>query len=273
MPTLPARPPDSGSEPHQQRQVAESFGADAGRYDRTRPSYPADLVDRIVAESPGHDVLDVGCGTGIATRQFQAAGCQVLGIDADARMAELARQNGFAVEVAMFEDWRSGGREFDAVIAAQSWHWVDPVAGAAKAAQVLRPGGRLALFWNVSQLPAGLAEAFSAVYREVLPDKPVYHRAVPGLVLYSGTFSKAADGMRQAGGFGESEQWQFAWERCYPRAEWLDQLATFGGHSQLPPATLAELQAGIGAAIDGVGGSFTMEYVAVVVTGVRLGRP
>ena len=74
-----------------QRQVAESFGADAGRYDRARPGYPAAMVDRIVAESPGRDVVDAGCGTGISARLFQAAGCRVLGVDPDPRMAELAR--------------------------------------------------------------------------------------------------------------------------------------------------------------------------------------
>jgi SAM-dependent methyltransferase len=141
--------------------VAESFGADAERYDRARPSYPAALVERIVAASPGPDVLDVGCGTGIAARQFQAAGCRVLGVDPDPRMADLARQRGFGVEVATFEAWDPAGRAFDAVIAGQAWHWVDPVAGAAKAAQVLRPGGRLAVFWNAFQPPARATEAAS----------------------------------------------------------------------------------------------------------------
>ena len=67
MPTVPPeRAPLAGSdprEPHQARQVAESFGADAERYDRARPSYPGALVERIVAASPGPDVLDAGCGT------------------------------------------------------------------------------------------------------------------------------------------------------------------------------------------------------------------
>src|ERR1017187_8836313 len=149
------------NEPHQHRQVAESFGSDAERYDRARPSYPAALVERIVAASPGPDVVDVGCGTGIAARQFQAAGCQVLGVDPDARMADLTRQSGIEVEVAKFEAWNPAGRGFDAVIAGQAWHWVDPVAGAAKAAQVLRPGGRLAAVWNVFQPPARATEAAS----------------------------------------------------------------------------------------------------------------
>jgi len=139
--------------------VAESFGTDAERYDRARPRYPDAMVDRIVAGSPGPDALDVGCGTGIAARQFQAAGCEVLGVDPDARMADLARRLGVEVEVATFEAWDPAGREFDAVVAGQAWHWIDPVAGAAKAALVLRPGGRLALFWHVFQLPPDVAQA------------------------------------------------------------------------------------------------------------------
>src|ERR1700722_6471279 len=101
MPTLrPERARQPVGEPHQARQMAESFGCDAERYNRARPSYPDALVDRIVATSPGLDVLDVGCGTGIAARQFHAAGCRVLGVDVDERMAELARRSGIEVETA-----------------------------------------------------------------------------------------------------------------------------------------------------------------------------
>ena len=60
-------------------------------------------------------------------------------MDPDERMAELARRSGIDVEVAAIETWDPAGRHFDAVIAGQAWHWVDPVAGAAKAAQALRP--------------------------------------------------------------------------------------------------------------------------------------
>src|SRR6266498_2005899 len=106
----PERTPLSRGEPHQHRQVAESFGADAERYDRARPSYPQAMVDRIIAESPGPDVLEVGCGTGIVARQFQAAGGRVLGVDVDARMADLARRSGLEVEVAKFEGWDAAAR-------------------------------------------------------------------------------------------------------------------------------------------------------------------
>jgi SAM-dependent methyltransferase len=284
MPTLPpSKAPRSSEtplssqaslserEPHQARQVAESFGTDADRYDRARPHYPGAMVEAIAAASPGRDVLDVGCGTGIAAGQFQAVGCRVLGVDPDPRMAELARRKGIETEVATFEAWDPAGRAFDAVIAGQAWHWVDPVAGAAKAARVLRPGGRLAVFWNAAQLPPGLAEASVEVYRRVDTGLPGIPWARPALDAYLAMCGKAAGGVRQAGGFGEPEQWRFGWERPYTRDEWLEQVPTFGGHSQIPPARLAELLAGIGAAIDAVGGGFTMSYVTLVVTADRTG--
>jgi SAM-dependent methyltransferase len=257
------------NEPHQHRLVAESFGSDAERYDRARPSYPGALVNRVVAASPGADVLDVGCGTGIAARQFRAAGCRVLGVDPDARMADLTRQSGIEVEVATFEAWNPAGRRFDAVIAGQAWHWVDPVAGAAKAALALRPGGRLAVFWNVFQPPPDVGEAFAAVYRQVMPDSPGAIWAKPMLEVYSPMFTQAADGIRAASAFGDPDQWRFDWDRLYTRDEWLEQVPTFGGASQMPPAKLQEILAGVGGAIDSLGGSFTMRYTTVAVTAAR----
>jgi SAM-dependent methyltransferase len=251
---------------HRARTIAESFGADPERYDRTRPHYPDELVARIVAASPGRSILDVGTGTGIAARQFQAAGCQVLGIEPDPRMAAFAQRSGVDTEVATFEEWDSAGRRFDAVIAGQAWHWVDPVAGATRAAQVLRPGGRLALFWYVFQPPGELAEAFGTVYGAALPGTPFSRGTLPGLDAYSAFFTKAEDGMATAGGFGEPEQWRSDWDRQYTRDEWLDLVPTFGGHSNFPAAAQEEIMTGLGAAIDAVGGSFPLHFTAVAVT-------
>jgi SAM-dependent methyltransferase len=255
---------------HLQRQVAEGFGANAGRYDRARPTYPADLVDRIIAASPGRDVLDVGCGTGISARLFQAAGCRVLGVDPDPRMAELARHGGTETEVAKFEDWDPAGRRFDVVISAQAWHWVDPVAGAAKAAQVLRPGGRLAVFWNVFGPPKELREAFAEVHRRVLPGSSGGFGDRPLIDLYRGGWAKMADVIRQAGTFGEPEEWLSVWERRYTRDEWLDVVPTTGGFTRQPEAVQQELLAGFGAAVDAAGGSFIMSYTTLAGTAARL---
>jgi SAM-dependent methyltransferase len=294
MPTLPPEPGETPSEPggthagpegtaatgtggydrvqasHLQRQVAEGFGADAGRYDRARPTYPADLVARIIAASSGRDILDVGCGTGISARLFQAAGCRVLGVDPDPRMAELAREGGTDTEVSKFEDWDPAGRTFDAVIAAQAWHWVDPVAGVAKAAAVLRPGGRLAVFWNAFDPPKDLREAFAEVFRRVIPGSPsagFWDR--PAVDAYRAGCARVADVIRQAGAFGEPEEWLSSWQRPYTRDEWLDLVPTTGGFTRHPEAIQAELLDGLAAAADAAGGTFTMSYTTIAATAAR----
>ncbi|WP_308286990.1 class I SAM-dependent methyltransferase [Actinomadura parmotrematis] len=252
--------------------MAESFGIDAERYDRTRPRYPAAMVERVAAAAPGRSVLDVGCGTGIASRQFQDAGCAVLGVEPDARMAAFARRRGLEVEVATFEEWEPAGRAFDAVIAAQSWHWIDPAAGAAKAAGVLRPGGRLALFWNVFALPDGVAAAIADVCERVMPGAPFDFRAMAkggALRGYEAGFGRAAGGIRGTGAFGEPERWDFAWSRTYTRDELLDMMPTQGAFTRLPPDGLAEVLAGAGAAVDEAGGAVDVDYTAGVVTATR----
>ncbi|KAB2371391.1 class I SAM-dependent methyltransferase [Actinomadura montaniterrae] len=271
-------PPERISTPdtHRHRDVAESFGADTERYDRTRPPYPDALIERIIAGSPGRDVLDIGCGTGIEARQFQAAGCRVLGVEPDARMAAFARGTGVDVEVATIEDWDPAGRTFDAAVAGTAWHWVDPVAGAAKAARVLRPSGRLAVFWHVFQLPDEVTDAFVETYQRVAPDSPFNVRAAgqaakQGLDAYQPILDKAAAGIEKAGGFATPEQWRFEWERTYTRDEWLDQMPTQGTLTRLPPDQVAEVLDGVGAAIDALGGAFTMPYATVTVTATRAG--
>ncbi|MBG0562588.1 class I SAM-dependent methyltransferase [Actinoplanes aureus] len=262
MPTLP-------STPHEQRRIAESFGADAERYDRTRPAYPTELIARIVAAAPGPEVADVGCGTGTAARQFQAAGCRVLGVEPDERMARFARDRGLPVETATFEDWDPAGRRFDAVVAGTAWHWVDPVAGAAKAARILRPGGLLAAFWHVPEPPAAATEALGAAVRRMLPDSPFDLTPRPGRTALDGyqlLLDKAADGIRRTGGFTEPEQWQLRWERRYTRAEWLDQLPTSGILTRLPPRQLAGILDAVGAALED---SFVVSYTTVAVTATR----
>ncbi|MBO3741371.1 class I SAM-dependent methyltransferase [Actinoplanes sp. NEAU-H7] len=260
----------SENELHRHRQVAEAFGSDPERYDRTRPRYPEALVNRITGNGTKLDIVDVGCGTGIVSRQFQAAGHTVLGVEVDPRMAAFARQRGTDVEVAAFEDWDPAGRTFDAVVSGQTWHWLNPVAGAGKAARALRPGGRVSVFWNAELPSPEVLRAFGEVYRRVLPDSLVARQwtanAIDGYVMLC---DKAADGMRTTGAFGETQEWRFDWSRSYRRDEWLDQLPTHGDHGQYPVAVVEEVQAGIGAAIDAMGGGFEMRYTTIAVSAVR----
>ena len=260
------------TEIHRHRQVAESFGADAERYDRARPRYPVELIERIVERSPGRAVLDVGIGTGIVARQLLSAGCQVLGVEVDERMAAFARSTGIPVEEGKFEDWDPAGRHVDAVVAGQSWHWVDPIRGAEKAAQTLRPGGLLVVFWNGQQLPTELAEDCAEIYDRVVPESIAARGfRMVAADAYASMAATAAGGIRQTGAFDEPAEWRFEWQRTYTTAEWLDQLPTQGGHNLFDADQLAAVLDGVGALVDRAGGSFIMSCTTVAVAAVRQG--
>jgi SAM-dependent methyltransferase len=242
---MPAEEGSSGSPLYQDRTRACSFGGDAERYDRSRPSYPPGLID-LLMRAGVRDVLDVGCGTGIAARQLQSRGASVLGIEPDRRMAEVARRQGVDVELSSFEDWDAKGRQFDLVISGQAWHWVDPRSGAEQAARVLRPGGSFAAFWNSGKL--------DDVARRRADD--VYERLAPGLDDYSVAlgnsdperFELTMDGLRAAGAFTEPQLLTFDWQARYSIAAWLDQLPTHSDHASLGELRLGQLLDALGEA-------------------------
>ena len=230
------------------------------------------MIERIVAASPGPDFLDVGCGTGIEARQFRAAGCTVLGVEPDARMADFARRPASTVEVATFEAWEPAGRTFDAVVAGTAWHWVDPVAGAAKAAQVLRPGGVLAPFGHVYQLPPAVAEALAAAYRRVAPDSPMSFDGrpegsdpgrLPGAVRQGRGRDPGGGRVRRARAVAVR-----LGARLHPR-----RAAGPGANLRRPhqPAAgpVAQVLAAVGAAVDDMGGTLTLPYATWGLTATR----
>jgi SAM-dependent methyltransferase len=251
---------------HDDRRRAGSFGDDAEQYDRARPSYPATLIDDLVDDGV-RDVLDVGCGTGKVGRLFAARGCSVLGIEPDERMAAVARRHGLTVELGLFESWESQGRTFDLVVAGQTWHWIQPDAGAAKAAAVLRPNGRLAAFWNRSVLPADVKSAFEAVYRRLEPD--TCESILIGNVG-DARFTTTADSFRRNASFEDPQIVTYTWVHPFTREQWLDLLPTHSDHRTLPPERLDALTRAIGAAITEVGGTFDVTYETVVVTARRV---
>ena len=116
------------------RRLGRVFNEVPELYDRARPGYPDELFADLVAITGLDDrssVLEVGSGTGQATRSLAALGCSVTAVELGTGMAAVARQRLAAfpnveVETASFEDCDDRGRRFDAVIAAAAWHWVDP---------------------------------------------------------------------------------------------------------------------------------------------------
>ena len=251
------------------------FDREAERYDRCRPTYPDALIDELLGPEPASlAVLDVGCGSGIASRQIVERGARVLGVDVAPRMAEIARSHGIDVEVGAFEEWDAAGRTFDRVISAQAWHWLDLPLATAKAASLLRPGGRLCLIWNAGCPPDDLADALEKVYASVVPSGG--HRVFRGYAadrsadMRSGLDSEM-EAISAVAEFGPPTMKWFPWSRAYRRDEWLDLLLSRSDHTALEPEVLGRLLEGIGVAIDDHGGSFVMNFETVLVTANRLG--
>lgn len=249
---------------HRDRRRASSFGDDAEQYDRVRPPYPAGLVDCLMVDRP-RSVLDVGCGTGIASRLFLARGCDVLGLEPDPRMAEVARHHGVAVEDGNFEEWDAGTRQFDLLVAGQAWHWVDPHIGAARAAVVLRPGGRVGLFWNQAQPDPEIRLILDSVYARHAPalgrDSVLLGQRDTSL------YESIADALKETGLFDDVTVLPFGHDVIYTSDEWVELATTHSDHRTLPPETLSRLLTEMHEEIDRAGGRVPVHYEATLVTG------
>ncbi|MFF2503913.1 class I SAM-dependent methyltransferase [Streptomyces sp. NPDC058067] len=137
---------------------AHSFNAAAAQYAANRPSYPPALIDAVetLAGRPlaGARVADVGAGTGIATALLHARGAHVVAVEPGEGMAVAFRQTLPAVPIVRADGnaLPFAGASLDLLTYAQSWHWTTPERSAPEAMRVLRPGGTLALWWNISAL-------------------------------------------------------------------------------------------------------------------------
>jgi SAM-dependent methyltransferase len=157
------------------------FDEVAAEYDRHRPAYPDELVGQACQAAgigSGDHVLEVGCGSGQLTRSLAARGLQVTALEPGENLIALARRNlagagGVEFVTARFEDAVLPREQFQAVFSASAFHWIDPKVSWQKAADVLVPGGTLALIQY-----CGLAEPRSkddqeaalAAMRKAAPD-------------------------------------------------------------------------------------------------------
>src|SRR6266516_2154581 len=167
--------------PESARRYGKVFDEITAEYDRRRPAYPDKLIAqacRVAGIGSGDHVLEVGCGSGQLTRGLTARGLHVTALEPGTSLMALARQNlEGAGEVeyvnARFEAALLPRCQFQAVFSASAFHWVDPKISWQKAADVLVPGGTLALVQYCGlEEPRSKPdqEAALAAIRKVAPD-------------------------------------------------------------------------------------------------------
>src|SRR5580698_934881 len=149
-----------------------AFDEIANIYKTARPDYPEALIEDVVAYAdlkPNDDILEVGCGTGQATKSFAKRNFSVLAIDPGPEMLRGAREsladfNNVRFLEIPFEAWPAKQGEFRLIVAAQSWHWVSPEMRFVRAAEALSPEGSLVVFGHV---PVGLPDPLLAQFKEI----------------------------------------------------------------------------------------------------------
>ena len=250
-----------------------AFGDVAELYDLARPSYPAELLDDVLAfagAGSGDRALEVGAGTGKATGLFAARGLELLALEPSAEMAGVARRNcaGFenvTLEQSEFERWGRGDARFRLVFSAQAWHWVNPDLRYIRAREAFEPGGALAIFWNRPDWEANpLRDQLAEVYERLVPDlgagggpgpmHPAAHKRRDWWADWSAELGAAP-------GFEQVKSCGYRWCEEYTTASYLQVLRTHSDHIVLGDIRLQELVDALGEVLDRHGGTLPLEYV------------
>lgn len=132
-----------------------SFEPAVDEYDAGRPSYPAGVYDALEPLS-GLCVLDIGAGTGIATRELLARGASVIAIDPGRQMLHRAMSHSPTLPAVVADGVALPLRaaSIDLACFAQSWHWLEPRTRVQEIHRVLRPRGRWAAWWSHARADA-----------------------------------------------------------------------------------------------------------------------
>lgn len=191
---------------------ARSFDAWAGEYDRYRPGYPAELFETIQSRlglPPRPLVVDLGAGTGRASLAMAELGWRVTAVEPGKPMLDQLRaraaNEGLVVSTvqATAETTGLAPASADLATAAQSFHWFDHDAALVEMARIVKPGGGIALFWNVRD---GERSPFVADYHALLEE--TFGEADTGQYLQAGRetgHDRTRSAIQGAGGFGDPE--------------------------------------------------------------------
>jgi SAM-dependent methyltransferase len=235
-----------------------TFDESADAYDSIRPGYPAHLVQILLARaglSSSSNVLEIGCGSGQLTRDLAPTGCEIVCLEPSRELARLAARNlavfpRVQVREETFEQFDVADGSVDLVVAATSFHWIDPAVRCSKSSRALRSGGTLAILTNTHPGPwVGFFERVQDVYRAIAPE-----------LARSGSTERLsdehADELARSGLFDAVEMFSHRWERRLARDQYLTLLDTFSPHRRLPAERRMLLFCAIGTLIDQEYGGF-----------------
>ncbi len=240
----------------------------AEAYAKLRPRYPKDLIQRVVEVahlSSSSKILEVGCGPGTATVAFAQFGGSMDCLEPNPEFCQLARQNcahypNVEIRNTSFEEWPLEAEKFDTVLAATSFHWIDPEIGYPKAANALRADGRLILLWNKELQPSyEVYQSLSEIYQARAPDLSRYEaRATQEKILRELGQMAIASGQ-----FKNLVSEQFECEVTYSVNDYLMLLSTYSPYLKLDPQSRDFLFNGLREKIEqDLGGSIQLSYLS-----------
>ena len=219
------------------RRLRSTFDAAADLYQQARPEYPEQLYDTLVEAAgikAGDLLLEIGCATGKATLPLARRRFRITCVEIGPSLVAAARCNlddypDVEVVACAFENCAPlVDDQFDLVLAATAWHWIDPATRYQRAWELLRPGGHLA-FWSATHVfPDGGDPFFleiQDVYEEIgegLPEGATRPRP--------GQLPDARAEIERSGLFEDVVVRHFDWEVSYNAEEYLALLDTFSGH-------------------------------------------
>jgi SAM-dependent methyltransferase len=256
--------------------LRDTFDEAPELYDRVRPGYPEEVFDDLVALArlqPGSRVLEVGCGTGQATVPLARRGPKVTAVELGGGLAEVARQNVAsypAVEIvnAAFEDWLPP-HDFDAVVAATSFHWLDAAVRLRRIEDALRPDGALAVIstHHVAGEDTRFFDEVQRCYETWMPGTP------PGLRLPTGGDVPHADldELKRSGRFATVVVRRYERDLTYTTREYRDLLLSYSGHRALAADARESLLSCVGELIDSrFEGRIAKRYMTELTVGSRV---
>ncbi|MEO3944028.1 methyltransferase domain-containing protein [Gorillibacterium sp. CAU 1737] len=157
-----------------------TFNEDVKNYDRWRPTYCDELFIDIMEYSQMEQdkkAIEIGVGTGQATRPFLETGCQLTAIELGKNLAEYSKvkfqeYENFAVCNTPFEEFECPDESIDIIYSATAFHWISDEIGYPKVYRLLKTDGTLALFWNkpfVARENDELHQKIQGIYQKYRP--------------------------------------------------------------------------------------------------------